>query len=222
MSAKFSPSTPAAPPLRRTCLQASIKKSSRHTLSISAWSRRPGSSLAFACNTVWNFRTFSDPVRLSPVVTSCFLSVLLSNQGSFPPPALPGLRGTTSPSATLPARPAPHGVPVGACTPPTGLPVLLPSSFSMRAATITPADPASARVVLFPAGGSLPRVADGSASAFQVSRPARCSLALRPAWSLNRPGRSVSRSASNDVVTSIIRSDCYRLERQLPGGIFTR
>ena len=30
------------------------------------------------------------------------------------------------------------------------------------------------------------------------------------------------RSASDDVVTSIIRSDCYRLERQLPGGIRTR
>ena len=30
------------------------------------------------------------------------------------------------------------------------------------------------------------------------------------------------RSASDDVVTSIIRSDCYRLERQLPGGIRAR
>jgi len=30
------------------------------------------------------------------------------------------------------------------------------------------------------------------------------------------------RSASVDVVTSIVRSDCYRLERQLPGGIRTR
>ena len=36
MSAKVSPSTPAEPPLRRTCLQASARKSSRHTLSISA------------------------------------------------------------------------------------------------------------------------------------------------------------------------------------------
>ena len=39
-----------------------------HTLSISAWKRRSGSSLAFACNTVWSRRTFSDPGRLSPVV----------------------------------------------------------------------------------------------------------------------------------------------------------
>ena len=30
------------------------------------------------------------------------------------------------------------------------------------------------------------------------------------------------RSASNHVVTSMIRSDCYRLERQLPGGVRTR
>ena len=30
------------------------------------------------------------------------------------------------------------------------------------------------------------------------------------------------RSASNHVVTSVIRSDCYRLERQLPGGVRTR
>ena len=69
--------------------------------------------------------------RLSPVVMPFPLSVSLSNQGSFPPPALPGLRGTTSPSATLPARPAPRGVPVGMCAPPTGLPVLLPPPSSM-------------------------------------------------------------------------------------------
>ena len=69
--------------------------------------RRSGSSLAFACNTVWSFRTFSDPVRLTPVVTPCILSVSPSNQGSFPPPALPGIRGIASPSATLPARPRP-------------------------------------------------------------------------------------------------------------------
>ena len=33
---------------------------------------------------------------------------------------------------------------------------------------------------------------------------------------------SLHRSASGHVVTSITRSDCYRLERQLPGGIRTR
>ena len=222
MSAKVSSSTPAEPPLRRTRLQASARRSSRHTLSISAWKRRSGSSLAFACNTVWSFRTFSDPGRLSPVVTPSPLSASLSNQGSFPPPALPGLCGNTSPSVTLPAQPAPRGGPVGRATPPTGLPVLLPSPSSMRAAANTPAEPAGARVARFPADGSLPLNRAGSASALHVSRPARRSLALRPAWSLNRPRRPFCRSASDDVVTSIIRSDCYRLERQLPGGIRTR
>ena len=143
-------------------------------------------------STVWSSRTFSDPVRFSPVVTPFPLSVSLSNQGSFPPPALPGLRGTTSPSATLPARPAPRGVPVGMCAPPTGLPVLLPPPSSMRAAATTPAEPAGAYVAHFPARGSLPRKTGGAASALRVSRPARRSLALRPVWSLGRPRRPVS------------------------------
>ena len=67
--------------------------------------------------------------------------------------------------------------------------MLLPSPSSMRAAAITPAEPAGARVVRFPADGSLPRETGGSASALSVSRPARRSLALRPAWSLSRPRR---------------------------------
>ena len=131
----------------------------------------------------------SDPVRSSPVITPFILSASLSNKGSFPPPALPGFCGTTSPSATLPARPAPHGVPVDVCAPPTGLPVLPPPPSSMRAAATTPAEPAGARVTHFPAGGSLPRTTGGSASALAVSGPARRSLALRPAWSLSRPMR---------------------------------
>ena len=191
MSAKLSPSAPAVPSLRRTRLQASQRKSSRHTLSISAWKRRAGSSLAFACNTVRSRRTCSDPGRLSPVVMPFLLRVSLSNQGSFPPPALPGIPGTTSPSATLPAQPAPRGGPVGVCSPPTGLPVLLPSPSSMRAAATTPAEPAGARVARFPAGGSLPRDTVGSASALPVSRPAQRSLALRPAWSPGRPRQPV-------------------------------
>ena len=92
-----------------------------------------------------------------------------------------------------PAGPAcPRGVPVGACPPPTGLPVLPPPPSSMRAAVITPADPTGARVARFPAGGSLPRYSGGSASASPVSRPAQRSLALRPAWSLNCPRRPVA------------------------------
>ena len=107
-------------------------------------------------------------------------------------------------------------------SPPSGLPLLPPSPSSMRAAATTPVEPAGARVARFPADTSLPRDIGGSASTSHVSRPARRSLALRPAWSLGRPRRPFCRSASNDVVTSFIRPDCYRLERQLPGGIRTR
>ena len=76
-------------------------------------------------------------------------------------------------------------------TPPTALPVLLPSPCSMRAAANTPAGPAGALVAHFPASGSLPQRTGGSAPAFQVSRPAQRSLALRPAWSLDHPRRPV-------------------------------
>jgi len=39
----------------------------------------------------------------------------LSNQGPFPPPALPGFSGTTGLSATPTAQAGPHGFPVDAC-----------------------------------------------------------------------------------------------------------
>ena len=74
-------------------------------------------------------------------------------------------------------------------TPPPGLPVLRPFPSSTRAAAITPAEPVGARVARFPTAVSLPRLPAGSASASFVSRPARRSLALQPAWSLNRPRR---------------------------------
>ena len=84
----------------------------------------------------------------------------------------------------------------------TGLPVLHPSPSYMRAAANTPAEPAGASVARFPADGSLPRITAGSASALPFSRPARRSLALRPACSLNRPWRPFS-------------SECFRRCRYL-------
>ena len=56
----------------------------------------------------------------------------------------------------------------------------------MRAAATTPAEPAGACVARYPAAGSLPCISGGSASTLPVSRPARRSLAWRPAWSLSR------------------------------------
>ena len=68
-----------------------------------------------------------------------------------------------------------------------------------------------------PRMASLPRTNAGPASALRFSRPAQRSLALRSACSMSRPCGPFLRSASDDVVFSFARSDCYRLERQLPG-----
>ena len=149
-----------------------------------------GSSFAFAWCMVWNFRTLSDPVRLLSVATPCLLSMLLSTQGPFPPPVLPGFPGTTDPSATLTARPAPRGVPVDLCC------------ISVRASRVAalflfhacrrqyPDGNGSVPVSLAsPSANGLPLLTGGSASVLPVSRPARRSLAFRPAWSLNRPRR---------------------------------
>ena len=94
--------------------------------------------------------------------------------------------------ATLPARPAPHGVPVGACH---------ATDRASRVATV-PLFHACRRQ--YPGGvgrcarRSLPGrcqpspLFGGSAPALPVSRPARRSLALRPTWSLSRPRRPVA------------------------------
>ena len=81
---------------------------------------------------------------------------------------------------------------VGACAPPTGLPVLHPHPLRVHAVAITPAETTGlsrSRPLAVPVAGSLPRDSGGSASALTVSRPARRSLALRPARSLSHPRR---------------------------------
>ena len=101
--------------------------------------------------------------------------------------------------------------------------MLRPFPSSMRAAANTPAEPVGACVARFPTGSSLPRYQGGSASASYPFEA--CSAFTRVAARMvAKPPLAdpLRRSASDDVVTSIVRSDCYRLERQLPGGIRTR
>ena len=101
--------------------------------------------------------------------------------------------------------------------------MLRPIPSSIHATANTPAEPVGARVARFPTAGSLPRFCGRlgfrsarfeACSAF--TRVVACVVAEPPAAAL------CHRSASDDVVTSTIRSDCYRLERQLPGGIRAR
>ena len=66
---------------------------------------------------------------------------------------------------------------------------------------------------------AFPVITGGSASALPFSRPAQRSLEIA-ACALAEPSKTVlwHRSASIHVVTSINRSDCFRLERQLAGA----
>ena len=104
-------------------------------------------------------------------------SAPLLTWGPFPRPALPGVSGHTDPSATLPARPAPHGGPVDACKSPTGLPVLPRLPSSMHAGATTPAGAVwcTCRFTSQTTSG-LPLTQGGSAPVLPVSRPARRSL----------------------------------------------
>jgi hypothetical protein len=62
----------------------------------------------------------------------------------------------------------------------------------------------------------LPQMAGGSASALSLSRPAQASHALRPAGSLSRPRRPLSRG-SNSCSYPHEPLVSYRINRQLSG-----
>jgi len=69
---------------------------------------------------------------------------------------------------------------------------------------------------LLPRPRGLPRYSGGSASMTSLSRPAQTSLALRPAGSLNRPRRPLSRgSGPSDCPPKPLVS--YQINRQLSG-----
>jgi len=69
---------------------------------------------------------------------------------------------------------------------------------------------------LLPRSRDLPRIPGGSASILELSRPAQTSLALRPAGSLSRPRRPLSRGsgpASHPAKPLV----SYQINRQLSG-----
>ena len=186
-SATVTPSTPAAPPLRRTIRHASKRKSSLHTLSASAWNRKSGSPFAFACSTVWSFRTLTaDPLRLSSVAKS--LPPFRTARNSGP---LPSTGVTRRPQYYGPIR---H--PAGPVCPSRGpgcrvhgtdrasRVAALPISHTCRRQYPGGNQPVLVSFTSRPASG-LPLTVGGSAPALPVSRPAQRSFAFRPAWSLN-------------------------------------
>ncbi len=75
-----------------------------------------------------------------------------------------------------PARPVPHGRPVGEHTPPVGLPVLRWISFVYMPSPIPRRDRRMHALLSFSNDGGLPRLTIGSAPALTFSRPAQRSL----------------------------------------------
>lgn len=86
----------------------------------------------------------------------------------------------------------------------------------MRAATITPVGSSGGYLARFPADCGLPRYSGGSAPTLAVSRPARCSLALRPARSAD-PLKEPFLEVLQTIRRLLIRPECFRLEREFAG-----
>ena len=112
---------------------------------------------------------------------------LILNQGSFPPPALPGFPGTTGLSAT-PPRPASPSRAAGwsHARPRDGASRVASASLFHACCRHYPDGIAGALFARFTSNDSLPRNKAGSASVLQFSRPAQRSLTLRPACSPSR------------------------------------
>ena len=131
-------------------------------------------------------------------------------------PGLPmkkGRLGTMTDSR--PARRARHGV-GGATSGRNGPPPITRTTFPTCRAQYPRWIGTGAYVGCFPIPRGLPRFPGGSASTISLSRPAQTSLALRPAGSLNRPRRPLSRGFETaGYPTAPLVS--YQINRQLSG-----
>src|SRR5260370_27557173 len=164
-------------------------------------------------------------VDSSSIAELSALPALGSGQGSFPPPALPGLNGSTNPSAICVRRRWPsrvrrwHGIVVPPPRSQTSL--VAHHSCSVRAAIITPVESSAAYLARFTDDSDLPRYSGGSAPTLALSRPSQCSLTLRPARSAD-PLRGLSIEVLQIIRRLLIRSDRFRLEREFAGPDFHR
>ena len=150
----------------------------------------------------------------SPITFTSPSSKAHQKSGSFAPPALPGLDAPTTLSdsrhgrrlqATL--RPLP--------SPDDGSPPITRTTFPTCRAHY-PGGSSGCACRLLPRSCSLPQMAGGSASALSLSRPAQASLTLRPAGSLSRPRRPLSRGSSPAGYPAEPLVS-FRINRQLSG-----
>ena len=86
----------------------------------------------------------------------------------------------------------------------------------MRAVITTPVEPLAAFLVRFTSGIGLPRYCGESASTLVLSRPAQCSLALRPARTAD-PQKGPFPEVLQTIRFLLIRFKCFRLEREVAG-----
>ena len=151
--------------------------------------------------------------------------VAFLNSGPFPPPELPGFLGTTSLSATPAARPVPRGVRWDLAShrwasllqqfPVPYMPSPDPGGIADQIVQHEGSNPSILR-----SDGGLPRSQAGRLS-LNLSRPARCSLALWPANSPHRRTVRVSRRLRR-LRCLHRRSDSFGWSDQTwPGGICT-
>ena len=150
----------------------------------------------------------------SPITFTLPSSKARQKSGPFAPPALPGFVTTMTPSDSR-RRPSPD---VTLRRAPRLRRVSLVARTTMRTCRAHyPGGSERVHVsIASPFCFGLPQTLGGSASASSFSRPAQASLALRPARSLNRPRRPLSRGfdgASRPATPPV--SD--QLNRQLAG-----
>ena len=141
----------------------------------------------------------------------------LSNQGPFPPRQLPRFLSTTGLSATLTIQSSPHGLPVGTCH-------AIVRASRVATSLFLPAcqcqDPGGNRPV--PVSLTSRSVIGLSHIVkwvgFRIARFEACSafthIPARKFAKSSNDDPSIQ-SASNHVVTSMIRPGCYQPERQL-------
>ena len=152
-----------------------------------------------------------------------FLNILLASQGSYPSQTLPHIIGTISLSATRSTQSSPHGLPVGTC------------HAIVRASRVATSLILPACQCQYPGGNRPVPVSLTSRSViglshivkwvgFRIARFEACSafthIPARKFAKSSNDDPSIQ-SASNHVVTSMIRPGCYQPERQLLGRFRT-
>ena len=100
----------------------------------------------------------------------------------------------------------------------TGLPVLPQVSFCKHAITNAPANSRSARFALFLRNGSLPRVEAGSAFASHDFGTCSVFIPIMAGLLADSLQRSLFHRGLRASRCLLARPDCFRLERNLPGG----